>query len=145
MALQMSYTDRRGDTHSASYWSISDTDVFKKLHTSDDLLRASLNLTDPDDQPEMKAANKDTTPGYYVHLTVCGFKSKAERDAGKPPIAIAFKHPTKHPTWFVYMDEIMINELDDMPWNISSEANLLVTGYAYLKTLSFFSSATDVS
>ena len=141
----MSYTDGRGDTHSASYWSISDTDVFKKLHTSEDHLRKSLNLTDPDDQPEMKAEAKDTTPGYYVHLTVCGFKSKAERDAGKPPIAIAFKHPTKHPSWFCYMDEIRINELEAMPWNIGSEANLLVAGYAYLKTLSFFSSATDVS
>ena len=145
MALQMSYTDNRGDTHSASYWSISDTDVFKKLNASDDLLRASLGLTNADDQPGMKAPAKTTTPGYYVHLTVCGFKSKAERDAGKPPIAIAFAAPTKHPTWFVYMDEIMINELDDMPWNISSEANLLVAGYAYLKTLTFFSSASDVS
>ena len=45
MALKMSYTDKRDDTHANSYWVISDMDVFKKLHTSEDMLRASLNLT----------------------------------------------------------------------------------------------------
>tara|TARA_X000000950_G_scaffold282175_1_gene380508 strand:+ start:471 stop:908 length:438 start_codon:yes stop_codon:yes gene_type:complete len=143
MALKMSYTDKRDDTHANSYWVISDMDVFKKLYTSEDMLRASLNLTDDDDQPEVKAAAKDTTPGYYVHFTVCGFKSKAERDAGKPPIAIAFAQPTKHPTWFCYIDEHQVNELDDMPWDISSEANMLAAGYAFLKTIDFFKDATD--
>lgn len=144
MALQMSYTDERGDTHSNSYWCISDMDIFKKLHTSPDMMRESLGLADGE-QPEMTARVKDTTPGYYVHLTVCGFKTKAERDSGKPPIAIAYAVPTKHPTWFCYMDNIAINELDDMPWDISSEANMLVSGYAYLKTLDFWSEATDVN
>lgn len=144
MALKMSYTDKRGDTHANSYWAISDMDVFKKLHTSEDMMRKSLNLADGE-QADIKAADKDTTPGYYVHITVCGFKSKAERDAGKPPIAIAFAVPTKHPTWFCYMDEHLIHELDDMPWDISSQANMLISAYAHLKTIDFFSDATDES
>ena len=142
MALKMNYTDKRGDTHADSYWAISDMDVFKKLHTTEDMMRKSLNLADGEDT-HIKAAAKDTTPGYYVHITVCGFKSKAERDAGKPPIAIAFAVPTKHPSWFCYMDEVYINELDDMPWDISSQANMLISAYAHLKTLDFWKDATD--
>ena len=119
-------------------------DVFKKLHTSEDMMRKSLDLADGE-QTDIKASDKDTTPGYYVHITVCGFKSKAERDAGKPPIAIAFAVPTKHPTWFVYMDEHLIHELDDMPWDISSQSNMLISAYAHLKTIDFFKDATDES
>jgi len=144
MALKMNYTDKRGDTHTDSYWAISDMDVFKKLHTSEDMMRKSLDLADGEDT-HIKAADKDITPGYYVHFTVCGFKSKAERDAGKPPIAIAFAVPTKHPTWFCYMDEHLIHELDDMKWDISSQANMLISGYAHLKTIDFFKDATDAS
>ena len=144
MALKVSYTDRAGVTHANSYWVISDIKMFKKLNNTEDMMRKSLNLADGEDT-HIKGKDKDIKPGYYVHITVCGFKSKAEREAGKPPIAIAFNHPTKHPTWFCYMDEHSIDELDDMPWDISSQANMLISAYEYLKTLDFFKDATDES
>lgn len=138
----MSYTDTRGETHANSYWAISDIDMFKKLHTTEDMMRKSLDLADGVDT-HIKAPSKDTTPGYYMHITVCGFKSKAERDAGEKPIAICFDHPTKHPTWFAYMDEIYIHELDAALFDASSSDSLLVQGYAHLKTLDFWKDATD--
>ena len=32
-----------------------------------------------------------------------------------------------------------------MPWDISSQANMLISAYEYLKTLDFFKDATDES
>jgi len=144
MALQMSYTNGAGDTYAESYWIVSDIDMFKKLHISEDMLRRSLNLSEGE-QPEMAAPARDTTPGYYLHLTVLGFKSAADRAAGGKPICICHRYPTKHPTWFHAMDVKDMNELDDIVWNISSTENMMSVAYAHLKTLDFWSEATDVS
>lgn len=144
MALQMSYTANNGEKFEESYWVVSDIDIFKKLHTSEDMMRKSLDLKEGE-SPEIKAPARDTTPGYYLHLTVLGFKSAADREAGGGPICICHRYPTKHPTWFQYMDRKDMNELDDIVWDMSSNANMLTTAYAHLKTLDFWSSATDVN
>ena len=144
MALQMSYTNGAGDTYPESYWVVSDIDMFKKLHTSPDALRASLNLEEGE-RPEMAAPARDTTPGYYLHLTVLGFKSASDRAAGGLPICICFRYPTKHPTWFHAVDRKHITELDDILWDISSTENMIGAAYSHLKSLDFWSTASDAN
>jgi hypothetical protein len=38
-----------------------------------------------------------------------------------------------------------MNELDDIVWDISSTENMMSVAYAHLKTLDFWSEATDVN
>ena len=140
----MSYTNEIGDVYPESYWVVSDIDMFKKLHTSPDQLRASLNLEEGQ-SPEVTAPARDTTPGYYLHLTVLGFKSAADRAAGGYPISICYRYPTKHPTWFHAADRKEMHELDDILWDISSTENMMSVAYAHLKTLDFWSEAVDAT
>ena len=142
MALTMSYTTNAGTTHANSYWVITDIDMFKKLQNSTDLMRQSLGLAD-DERPEVAAPARDTTTGYYLHITVCGWKTATSRSNGDKPIAIVYRYPTKHPTWFYVMDEHVENALGDCEWDLSSETNMLNAAYTFLKTTNFFSNASD--
>lgn len=144
MALQMSYTDDAGNVHENSYWVISDIDIFKKLHNTEDMLRKSLDLKDGE-RPEQKAPKKDTTKGYFCHITVCGFKSSEDRDNNGKPIAVCYYYPTKHPTWFHHTDKKEIRELDHFEWDTNSNDSMYQQMYAYLKTLDFWSEAVDAN
>lgn len=143
MALQMSYTDDAGNVHQNSYWVISDIDIFKKLHNTEDLLRKSLNLSEGE-SPEIKAENKLIKKGYYCHITICGFKSAEDRDNNGKPIAICYNYPTKHSTWFHAIDRKEIRQLDHFEWDVNSTDTMYQQIYAYLKTLDFWSEAVDV-
>ena len=149
MALKVSYTDRAGVTHANSYWVISDIKMFKKLNNTEDLLRKSLNLADGVDT-HIKAPDIDIKKGYYLSLTVMGWSTKADRDAGKPPMGMSFRYPSEHMAWgtagihHTYEEGTKDSNSFLAPFDPSSSDNMLKQAYDYLKTLDQFKDATEV-
>ncbi len=143
MALTISHTTKAGVTHPNSYWLISDVDIFKKFVDSEDMLRKSLDLAD-NEQPEIQCPQKDRQAGYYLHLTVVGWASAEARANFNAPIAALYRYPTKHPTHVTVMDTHEIYDLDGVHWDTSLSTTIYEQAYAHLKTLDFFSGATDV-
>tara|TARA_B100000287_G_scaffold144533_1_gene136397 strand:+ start:1180 stop:1629 length:450 start_codon:yes stop_codon:yes gene_type:complete len=149
MALKVSYKDRADVTHANSYWVITDIKMFKKLNNTEDLLRKSLNLADGVDT-HIKAPDIDIKKGYYLSLTVMGWSTKADRDAGKPPMGMSFRYPSEHMAWgtagihHTYEEGTKDSNSFLAPFDPSSSDNMLKQAYDYLKTLDQFKDATEV-
>lgn len=130
MALQINYTDKEGEIHPNSYWVVSNVHIEKKLN--DNLLTPIA----PGDMPDwVKYA------GYYGIIVLMGWKSKADRDAGKNARFIHSVFPTGWDTINTYHE---VTTKEDYRFTIDPNNPLFDQAYVHLKTLGLFANATEV-
>lgn len=129
MALQISYTDREGDIHANSYWVISDVKIFKRLVD---------NKITPIAEEDM--ADHVKLAGYYGEITIYGWKSKADRDAGK---GARFVHSLRPTGWWPPENYHEVTTKEEYRFTLNPDNPLYEQAYAHLKTLSMFENAIE--
>jgi len=132
MGLQISYTDKEGETHAESYWVISNVVIEKKLN--DNTLAP---IADEDLSDHVRFA------GYYCIIILMGWRSKEHRDNGRGARFVHSVHPTGWQPPENY-HEITTNEEYRFTWDITSTDSLLTQAYQHLLTLDLFTSATEI-
>ena len=132
MALQISYTDKEGDTHEQSYWVISDVHIVKKLND---------NLITPIAAEDMPSWVKYA--GYYGVIVLMGWRTKQNRDDGKGARFIHSVFPTGWEPPNNY-HEVTTNEDYRFILDMESQDSLLTQAYNHLKTLDYFADAVEV-
>jgi hypothetical protein len=130
MALQLSYVDKEGDVHPNSYWVISDIKIFKRLVDNNRTPIAHEDLPD-----HIKLA------GYYGEITVFGWRTKAERDAGK---GARFVHSVNPTGWWPPENYHEVTTKEDYRFTIDLDQDLYTLAYDHLKTLDLFKDAESV-
>lgn len=138
MGLQVSHTDKNGTTHANSYWVVSDVKLEKKLNETPDPAIALVPGSDP-------APAWNTTPGYYGRIVAFGWRTKADRDAGKDPEFVGSVYKTDHASIFSYHEYVDSKDGDfRMEFDPDSTDSLIAQAYTRLLELDMFADATVV-
>jgi hypothetical protein len=130
MALQISYTDLDGDVHPNSYWVVSNVIVEKKLNDTP--------ITPPSPGPN---PDWSVLAGYYGTIVLMGWRTKADRDAGKNARFIHSVNPTGWNTLNTYHETVTSF---DYRFTINPDDPLFDQAYVHLKTLDLFADSLDV-
>jgi hypothetical protein len=130
MALQISYSDNEGEVYSNSYWAVSNVLVEKKLNNS------TVNPPSPAPAPDW-----ESVAGYYGIIVLMGWRTKADRDAGKNARFIHSVNPTGWNTLNTYHE---VTASADYRFTINPNNPLFDQAYVHLKTLNLFENAIDI-
>lgn len=130
MALQISYTDKEGNVHSNSYWVISDVKIFKRF--VDNRLT---KIADEDMPDHVKLA------GYYGEVTMCGWRTKADRDSGKHA---RFVHSVLPTGWWPPESYHEVTTGEQYRFTVDPNQPLYDQAYNYIKTVPIFQNAVEL-
>lgn len=130
MGLQISHTDKEGETYPESYWVVSNVKIEKKFHDSGQMPIANEFIAD-----WVKYA------GTYGIISIMGWKTKADRDAGKEPRYIMSVFPTG---WTPPSGYHEYTGSEDLRFTVDLNDPLFEQAYVHLKTVDKFSNAEDV-